>query len=229
MHLLSSLYIEGRGESHFSGLDKEPMTSTAPDFWFENPLMGHRARLLTLPSATGGRCFVLEYINRPFTGEHAVPPHQHPTYTETFEILAGRARYRLGREERSAEPGDRVVLPPRVPHVHPWSVSPEDLHVRQTAEAEPADVPGLNASLQAAITLFGLARAGRVNRKGLPNLLHLAVLAEATMPATYLAGPPIILQELLFRALAGMGRALGYRTAYPEFGVLTPQGFEPGH
>ena len=34
--------------------------------------------------------FVLEYINRPFAGEHAVPPHFHPTYTETFEILATR-------------------------------------------------------------------------------------------------------------------------------------------
>ena len=202
------------------------MTASSSAIWFENTLMGQRARLVTLPSETGGRRFVLEYINRPFTGEHAVPSHLHPVYTETFEILAGRARYRLGTDERRAGPGDRIVLPAGVAHVHPWSDSDEELHVRQTAEAEPPDLLGLTASLQAAITIFGLARAGKVNQKGLPGLLQLAVLVDATMPATYLAGPPILLQRLLFKALGSLGRLLGYRTAYAEYGVLTPRGLE---
>jgi mannose-6-phosphate isomerase-like protein (cupin superfamily) len=182
--------------------------------------MGQRARLLTLPAETEGRSFVLEYINRPHAGEFAVPPHQHPSYTETFEILRGQARYRRGGEELSANPGDQIVLPAGLVHVHPWSVSDEELHVRQTAVADPPDLPGLTASLQAAITIFGLATAGRVNRRGLPNVLQLAVLAETTMPATFLAGPPIPLQRWLFSTLAGLGRALGYRAAYPEFGIL---------
>ena len=90
-----------------------------PDAWFENAPMGQRARLLTLPGETGGRRFVLEYVNRPYAGEYAVPPHLHPTYSETFEILSGRARYRVGREERTAEPGEQVVLPAGITHVHP--------------------------------------------------------------------------------------------------------------
>jgi mannose-6-phosphate isomerase-like protein (cupin superfamily) len=193
---------------------------TLTNTWFENPPMGQRARLLTLPVETGGRSFMLEYINRPFAGRFAVPPHLHPTYTEAFEILKGRARYRLGKQEHPAGPGDRVVLPAGVAHVHPWSDSDEELHVRQTALADPADLRGLTASLQAAITIFGLAGNGRVNARGLPNLLQLAVLAETTMPATYLAGPPIAAQRVLFLALAGLGRAIGYRSVYPEFGVV---------
>lgn len=194
------------------------------DEWFANEPMGQRARILTLPHETLGRHFVLEYVNRPFAGEHAVPPHVHPTYTETFIILAGQARYRLGGEEKSAQPGDRIVMPGGVPHVHPWSASDEELHVRQTADADPPDLAGLTASLQAAITIFGLAGAGRVNAHGVPALLQLAVLAQTTMPATYLAGPPRVIQRLAFGLLSRLGRLAGYRASYPEFGVLTGNG-----
>jgi quercetin dioxygenase-like cupin family protein len=198
----------------------------AIDEWFVNEPMGQRARLLTLPSETGGRSFVMEYVNRPFAGRYAVPPHLHPTYRETFDILRGRARYRIGREERSASAGERVVLPAGAVHIHPWSESDEELHVRQTAEADPPDLRGLMASLQGAITIFGLAGAGRVNARGFPPLLQLAVIAETTMPATFIAGPPRIAQRLIFGLLAGLGRAAGYRASYPEFGVLSEEGLE---
>lgn len=199
------------------------MSGTTEDLkqrWFENALMGQRARLVTLPSETGGRSFVLEYTNQPFSGEFAVPRHQHPAYTETFEILQGEARYRLGGEEGSAKVGDRVIMPAGVPHVHPWSVSAEELRVRQTAIADPPDRAGLTASLQGAITIYGLAGAGRVNSKGVPNLLQVAVIIDTTMPATYLAGPPIALQRVVFSGLGRLGRMLGYRPAYPEYGIL---------
>ena len=123
--------------------------------------MGQRSRIVTQPGETGGRGFVLEYINRPWSGEHAVPSHVHSAYTETFEIL-----------------------------------------------------------------IQGLATAGRVNAKVLPNLLQLAVLIETTMPATYLDGLPIPLQRLLFGTLGSFGRLTGYKTAYPEYGVITPQGLD---
>jgi mannose-6-phosphate isomerase-like protein (cupin superfamily) len=200
------------------------MATDSQETWFENPNIGQRSRILTLPGDTAGHSFVLDYVNRPFAGEDAVPAHVHSAYEETFEILKGRALYRLGAETKSAAAGDKIVLPPRVPHVHPWSNSDEELHVRQTAIADPPDLRGLNASLQAAITIQGLAKAGRVNAKGLPSLLQLAVLLETTMPATYLAGPPIVLQRVLFGALGRMGRLAGYKNAYPEFGVITPTG-----
>jgi quercetin dioxygenase-like cupin family protein len=198
----------------------------ASEIWFENPNVGQRSRIVTLPGETAGRRFVLEYVNKPFAGEHAVPAHVHTAYMETFEILKGRARYRLGSETKTAVAGDHVVMPPLVPHVHPWSDSDEELHVRQVADANPADLRGLNASLQAAITIQGLAKAGLVNAKGLPNLLQLGVLIETTMPATYLAGPPIALQRVLFGALGWMGRLAGYKTAYQEYGVITAAGLE---
>lgn len=200
------------------------MTASIHQIWFENPRLGQRVRFLTLPAETGGRGFTLEYVYQPFSGETAVPAHIHTRASETFEILSGAAKYRVGDKERSARAGDWIALPAAVPHVHPWSVSADELHVRQTTEVSPPDAEGLLASLQALVTLFGLAAAGKVNGKGLPNLLQLAVLIRSTMPGTYIAGIPITVQRLLFGGLARIGEAAGYRTAYPEYGVLTAAG-----
>src|SRR5262245_6303753 len=144
------------------------------EVWFENPTVGQRSRILALPGQSGGRQFVLEYVTRLYGGEHANPAHLHTTVTETFEILKGRARYRVGSETRIAVAGDRVEMPPLVPHVHPWSDSLQELHVRHTAVSNPPDLRGLNATLQAEITIQGLARLGLVNGRGLPNPLQLA-------------------------------------------------------
>ena len=202
------------------------MTTSIQNVWFENPKQGQKVRFITLPAETGGRGFTLEYVYRPFTGESAVPAHIHTAATETFDILSGEAKYRVGKKEGSARKGDRIVLPAGVAHVHPWSVSADELHVRQIAEVEQPDSAGLVASLQALVTLFGLATAGKVNDKGLPNLLQLAVLIRSTMPATYIAGIPITVQRTLFGGLARVGEALGYRTAYPAYGILTEAGLQ---
>src|SRR5262245_36141527 len=143
--------------------------------------MGQRFRLVTLPAETGGQRFVREYVNRPRMGKYAIPEHFHPTWTETFEIVQGRARYSLGKVESEAAAGERVVMPPRVRHLHPWSASDEELVVVHTAVADPPDLHGLTASLQGIVTIFQLAGQGKVNAKGAPGLLQLAVIAEQTM------------------------------------------------
>lgn len=192
--------------------------------WFDNPRDGQKVRVLALPSPGAPGRFVLEYIYQPRAGERAVAAHLHPNATETFEILAGRARYRLGRETRGAEAGDRIVLPAGVPHVHPWNCGDSPLHVRQTGETLPPDPRGIRASIQAQITIFGLAAEGRVNADGLPGLLQLAVLVDEAMPATYLAGPPRLAQRVLFGLLGGLGRLAGYRAGYLEYGLVTAAG-----
>jgi hypothetical protein len=42
------------------------MAAVADGIWFEDPNVGQRSRIVTLPGETGGRQFVLEYINKPF-------------------------------------------------------------------------------------------------------------------------------------------------------------------
>jgi mannose-6-phosphate isomerase-like protein (cupin superfamily) len=183
----------------------------------ENPVMGQRILLCKTPRDTQGAFTQVEYFNRPFTGKGAAPFHFHPRFEERFEILAGEARYRLGRAERDAHPGDALVFPAGVPHLHPWSISNAELHVRQTVTPPTPDFAGLDASGDALVTLFGLARDGKVNKQGLPNLLQLAVLVHSTMPGTYLAGIPIPVQTVAFGTLAAIGRRRGYRARYARY------------
>ena len=136
---------------------------------------------------------------------------------ERFEILAGQARYRLGTSELDAKPGDMLDFPHRVAHLHPWSISDDELHVRQTTIPNSPNAVALEASGAALVTLFGLARDGKVNKDGLPNALQLAVLVQSMMPHAYLDIMPIPAQEVVFGLLAALGRTLGYRASYPRY------------
>jgi hypothetical protein len=64
--------------------------------------------------------------------------------------------------------------------------------VRQTTTPNQPDVSGLERSGAALVTLFGLARDGKVDKNGLPNLLQLAVLVRSMMPYAYLDGMPTV-------------------------------------
>jgi hypothetical protein len=74
-------------------------------------------------------------------------------------------------------------------------------------------------------TFFGLARDGKTNRRGLPNLLRLAVILQEYDQEIGLARPAPGVQRVMFWPLALLGRRLGYRGWYP--GVqprATPKG-----
>jgi quercetin dioxygenase-like cupin family protein len=188
--------------------------------WIDNPAMGQRSMLVKLPSETGGRYFEMEYVCRPFTGKNAIPLHYHPTYTERFTILRGKARYVLGTEEGTAGPGDELVFPPLIPHLHPWSDSNEELRVRLVSEANPPDLAGLNANINTGITLFGLARDGKVGKDGLPGLLQQAVSGRSTLPGACPAGISIGIARILLGFLAAVGYIAGYRVTYPQYGEV---------
>jgi hypothetical protein len=67
-------------------------------------------------------------------------------------------------------------------------------------------------------TFFGLGKDGKTNRKGLPNLLQLAVLMREYEDEMRLAKPPFTIQRMLFAPLAVIGRVFGYRSRYAHHG-----------
>jgi hypothetical protein len=66
---------------------------------------------------------------------------------------------------------------------------------------------------------YGLARDGApVTGSGMPlNLLRLAILLEEYDDMLFLAVLPLWLQLAGLRALAPVGRAIGYGNSYPEY------------
>ena len=70
-------------------------------------------------------------------------------------------------------------------------------------------------------TLFGLAREGHVNKRGLPHPLQLALFATEFSDVMVLRKPPPALQRALFGALAPIARRRGYRATYPSLSRTT--------
>ena len=63
-------------------------------------------------------------------------------------------------------------------------------------------------------TMFSLAADGKTNRKGMPNPLQLAVIANAHFDTVQLPFPPAIVHKLGLALGAPLGRLLGYGATY---------------
>jgi len=196
------------------------MKKITAGMWIENPAAGQRVQLITLPKETGNRYFEIEYYCQPFTGKGVLPLHYHPTYTERFEILSGKARYLLGKKEYTANTGEKGILPRLIEHLHPWSDSNEELRVRFISEADREDGAGLEAALNTGITISGLAGEGKVNKQGLPNPLQLIVSGYYTLPGACPPGLSVGAARVILAPLALFGRLAGYRVTYPEYGEV---------
>jgi hypothetical protein len=72
-------------------------------------------------------------------------------------------------------------------------------------------------------TLFGLAREGHVNKRGMPHPLQLALALITTEFADVIVfrRPPAAVQRVLFGALAPIARRRGYRATYPSLSRTT--------
>ena len=190
--------------------------------WIENPMAGLKVRFTVLPQQTAGQRYEAEFVFQPFSGKGSAPLHLHPTITETFTVMTGNARYQKRGKEYEAQAEERIVLPPSVAHLHPWSVSAEELRMHLIAECVPADLDGLNRVINSVITGFGLARDGKTNKAGGQprNFLQGAVLADYAAPGFYPAGLPIPLTRLLISGVATLGRAVGFRPTYEAYGEI---------
>ncbi len=64
-------------------------------------------------------------------------------------------------------------------------------------------------------TMFGLARDGKTNRKGMPNPVRMAMIARAHRDVIRVAGVPAWVQDIgTLSADAARPRSLGYRASY---------------
>ena len=142
-------------------------------------------------------------------GGHPAAAHVHPNQQERFGVLAGSIKLRVDGEETTLGVGEWAEVPVGQPHTW-WNDSPEDAHV--LIEVAPA----LRTEMFFE-TFFGLAKDGKTNSKGLPNLLSMAVILREYRDEIQLARPPAAVQNALFGPLAVLGRRLGYHGWYPRY------------
>lgn len=171
----------------------------------ENSVSGERFTFLRTASDTNGELLQFELLLRPGGGVPA--EHIHARQEERFEVLSGTAQVRVGKTVRELTAGEAVVVPPGTPHVVRNQTGEE---VRLRVEFRPA------MQTEALFEIIcALAKDGKVDRRGLPNPLRLAVIARELGQQDYVPGIPIVLQKVALTTLAPLGRLLGYKAMYP--------------
>jgi quercetin dioxygenase-like cupin family protein len=174
---------------------------------YENPVTGERGVIRVGTDTTGGELLIVDLYVRP--GGAVMGEHIHPGMEERFTMLRGQVGFRIAGREAIAEPGVQLIVSPGTPHDW-WNAGPEEALVR--IEMRPA------ARFEAMIrNAFGLAQDGRVNKRGMPNLLQLAVFAREFADVMQFTRAPQIAQKMLFGLLTPLARLLGYRGSYAEY------------
>ncbi|HJR94600.1 MAG TPA: cupin domain-containing protein [Gaiellaceae bacterium] len=177
-----------------------------------NPVTGETLVFRTTSADTNGASVVVEAFVQPDGAVAAA--HVHPAQEERFEVLAGELEFRVRKQTFVAKPGDRVVVPAGTPHRF-RNVGTETAHF--VCEVTPA--LGFERLIE---TMFRLAADGKVNRKGLPNPLRLAVIANHHFGDVRLPFPPAWIQRLGLMFGAPLGRLVGYRPTYETAAPDTP-------
>jgi quercetin dioxygenase-like cupin family protein len=174
----------------------------------ENPVTGERLVFRKTSRDTGGQAVVIETFVQP--NGFVAAAHVHPSQEERFEVLRGSVGFKIGRKKIVAGPGRRITVPAGTPHKF-WNAGDDEAHF--VCEVRPA------VQFESLIeTMFGLAADGKTNRKGMPNPLRLAVIANAHFDTVRLPFPPAILQRIALAAGAPVGQLLGYGATYVPAG-----------
>jgi mannose-6-phosphate isomerase-like protein (cupin superfamily) len=170
----------------------------------QNPVTGERLVFRKTSADTGGQAVVIETFVQP--NGFVAAAHVHPSQEERFEILRGSVGFKIGRKKLVAGPGQRLTVPAGTPHKF-WNAGDDEAHF--VCEVRPA--LQFESLLE---TMFALAADGKTNRKGMPNPLRLAVIANAHFDTVQLPFPPALVQKLGLALGAPLGRVLGYGATY---------------
>lgn len=163
----------------------------------DNPVIRDRITFLKTTAETNGAYLQMKVELAAGGGNQL---HYHLDFTERFEVVDGRLNLDVNGQHLVLQPGQSAEAAIGVPHRF-YALA--DDPVTFLAEVRPA------CQFERALRIsYGLARDGRVNRKGMPrNWLELAVVFQYV--GTYLPGVPRWLQTGTMGVLARLARWVG--------------------
>ena len=192
--------------------DRKPIQ--VGEVW-ENPITRERATILELPHENREGRATAELTA--LVGARVMGEHRHPALVERFSVLEGELTVKLAGQTTVLREGKTAVAEPGVWHDW-WNTSDRDARVR--VEVTPGE-----RFAHMIETVFGLARLGHTNRKGMPDLLQLALFAQEFCDVIEFRSPPSAVQRTLFAALTPIAHWRGYRATYPQLSrtILAPR------
>jgi Cupin domain len=132
--------------------------------------------------------------------------HVHPRQESGARVTSGSLRFSIDGVERTVGPGESITIPPGTPH-HFWNDGDSDAHAVQWFR------PALKTRAFFD-TYFALARDGKLDERGMPHLLQLAVMIPEFSEEIRVTRPPWTVQRAMAALLAPVARRRGYRGEY---------------
>jgi quercetin dioxygenase-like cupin family protein len=164
-----------------------------------NPRTGQRMRFRRTAEDTGGALLQIESVNPP-TGV-AEPEHVHPNQESRAEVISGTLRFVVEGTERRLGPGEAITIPAGTPHYFVNDGAEDAVSLQEFRPAlETEDLFR---------TLFGLAEDGKLDEKGMPSLLTLALVGPRFAGEIRAVSPPWLVQRLAFAVLGPIARLRG--------------------
>jgi quercetin dioxygenase-like cupin family protein len=185
------------------------------EIW-ENPVTRERATILELPYKNQAGRATAELTA--LVGARVMGEHRHPALVERFTVLEGELTVKLDEQTTVLREGMTAVVEPGV--WHDWWNASDRYDARVRVEITPGE-----RFAHMIETVFGLARLGHTNSRGMPHLLQLALLAQEFSDVVEFRSPPPAVQRTLFGVLAPFARWRGHRATYPQLSrtVLAPR------
>ena len=184
------------------------------ELW-ENPVTRERVTILERPwdNTVGRATAELSAL----VGARVAGEHYHPALVEQFTVLEGELTVKRDGRTGILHQGETAVIQPGTWHDW-WNAADRDARVR--IEVTPGE-----RFLHMLETFFGLARLGYTDANGMPSVLQGALTAQEFSDVIVFRRPPLIVQRVVFGALAPIARWRGYRATYPQISrmLLAPR------
>src|ERR1700722_904507 len=182
-----------------------------PGAVFENPVTRERAILIEAPWWNDAGRVVADMTALP--GARVVGEHLHPALHESFTVREGELTVLRDGQRSIVRAGERADIEPGV-----WDDWGEEGDVDAVVRVEVTPGERFAHMIE---TLFGLAREGHVNKRGMPHPLQLALVATEFADVIVLRKPPAVVRRALFGPLVPLARRRGYRATYPTLSRTT--------
>jgi quercetin dioxygenase-like cupin family protein len=165
---------------------------------------GQKMTFLETWAETNGTQLKIDCVS-PVTSERE-KSHLHPYQENRFTILEGNLHFTINGKEQLAKAGDIISIPKNVPHRF-YNSGDADAHYVQEF------FPALKID-RLFETFFVLARDGKLNKGGTPNILRTALILLNFEKEIRLAQPNWMLQKGVFMLLAPIARLMGYKAEH---------------
>jgi quercetin dioxygenase-like cupin family protein len=172
-----------------------------------NPITGQSIKFLQTANSTLGQLLEMETTYKAHSTEPA--SHYHPYQTEDFTVISGEVTVRINGELKTLKAGDQLNIPPNSIHAM-WNTSDQPAKVNWQVR------PAMETEYLLETT-FGLAADGKVNKKGMPSILQVALSVNRYNKVFRLSKPPFIVQKIVFTLLSPFAYLSGRRATYKKY------------